>query len=153
MQGAVVFRSARREDLRAILDLIADDVLGQTREGRDEAESVVYEAAFDAIAADGNQMMAVAEREGAVIGYMQISFIPGLSRRGAWRGQFEAVRVASALRGTGIGTAFFDWALAQCRARGCTLVQLTTDVSRRDALRFYQRLGFVASHHGLKRAL
>ena len=107
-------------------------------------------SAFDAIARDPNQLMAVAEAEGQVIGYMQITFIPGLSRKGAWRGQLESVRVAAHLRGRGIGAAFFGWAIEQCRARGCGLVQLTTDRQRDDALRFYERLGFSASHHGMK---
>lgn len=147
---ALTFRPARRPDLGAIIALIADDGLGRERDGISEAPDGAYIAAFEAIARDSNQLMAVAELAGEVIGYMQISFIPGLSRRGAWRGQLESVRIASHLRGRGMGETFFLWAIGQCRARNCTLVQLTTDVQRRDALRFYQRLGFVASHHGMK---
>ena len=147
------FRPARRDDLAAIVALLADDGLGRGREQRGDGLAPAYVAAFEAIAADPNQIMAVAERAGEVVGYMQISLIPGLSRKGAWRGQLESVRVAGPLRGTGIGTAFFQWAIALCRARGCALVQLTTDKRRTEALRFYERLGFEASHNGMKLAL
>jgi ribosomal protein S18 acetylase RimI-like enzyme len=146
----VQFRRAQRQDLGAIIALIADDGLGMKRESHGEAAGPEYVEAFDAIASDANQLMAVAKLSGEVIGYMQISFIPGLSRRGAWRGQLESVRIASHLRGRGIGEQFFRWAIEQCRARNCRLVQLTTDKQRGDALRFYERLGFVPSHHGMK---
>lgn len=151
--GPVNYRAARRDDLAAIIGLLADDGLGRGRETAGAQIDPAYLAAFDAIAADPNQLMAVAEQAGAVIGYMQISFIPGLSRKGAWRGQLESVRVAAHLRGQGIGAAFFAWAIGQCRARGCALVQLTTDKTRAEAHRFYERLGFVASHHGMKLGL
>lgn len=152
-RAPVLFRPACRDDLAAITALLADDALGRGREGAGTGIDPAYLAAFEAIKADPNQLMAVAEQAGAVIGYMQISFIPGLSRKGAWRGQMESVRVAAHLRGTGIGRQFFDWAIAQCKARDCTLVQLTTDKARPDALRFYERLGFVASHNGMKLGL
>lgn len=150
MAAQAQFRPATKADLPAILALLADDPLGKTRE---TADSPAYTAAFDAIAADPNQLMAVADLSGKVIGYMQITFIPGLSRGGAWRGQLESVRIATPHRGQGIGEQFFLWAFAQCKARSCALVQLTTDTRRPDALRFYERLGFVVSHHGLKRSL
>ena len=152
-EGGPVFRQALRGDLGAVIALIADDDVARARESWGETVAPDYAAAFDAIAADPNQMLAVAELDGAVIGCMQISFIPGLSRRGAWRGQLESVRIASHLRGQGFGEQFFRWAIAQCRARGCALVQLTTDRQRSEALRFYERLGFVASHHGMKLGL
>lgn len=95
-------------------------------------------------------MMAVVERDGRIVGCLQLSFIPGLSRLGAWRGQIESVRIASDLRSSGLGRAMFDWAIAQCRERGCDLVQLTTDKARPDALRFYESLGFKATHEGMK---
>ncbi len=151
--GSVIFRAARRDDLHAIVSLIADDGLGRGRETAGTALAEEYMTAFNTIDADANQIMAVAELDGEVIGYMQITFIPGLSRRGAWRGQLESVRVTSHLRGQGIGEQFFRWAIEQCRARGCRLVQLTTDKQRSDALRFYERLGFVASHNGMKLTL
>lgn len=148
MTQALVFRRARTADLADIVALLADDALGQTRE--DAAHPQSYAPAFAAIDQDSNQLLAVAERDGRVIGCMQLSFIPGLSRRGAWRGQIESVRVASSERGAGTGRVFFDWAIEQCRQRGCALVQLTTDKQRSDAHRFYEALGFKATHEGMK---
>lgn len=144
------FRRACREDLSTIVALLADDVLGSQREDASTPTAVCYVQAFDAIDRDANQYLAVALRDGIVIGCLQLSFIPGLSRRGMWRGQIESVRVAASERGTGTGRAFFEWAISQCRARNCGLVQLTTDKARNDARRFYESLGFVATHEGLK---
>jgi len=152
MKG-LTFREARKGDLPAIISLIADDGLGRGRELTGEELADEYVAAFEVMAVDPNQVMAIAELDGVVAGYMQITFIPGLSRRGAWRGQLESVRVAAHLRGRGIGEVFFRWAIGRCRDRGCRLVQLTTDKQRADALRFYERLGFVASHNGMKLTL
>ncbi|MGK9231850.1 GNAT family N-acetyltransferase [Inquilinus limosus] len=143
----VTMRAAAAADLPAILRLLADDPLGKNRETAVEAP---YQTAFAAIAADPNQEMVVAEMDGRVVGCFQLSFIPGLSRRGAWRAQIESVRIESALRGQGAGRAMMEWAIARARARGCALVQLTTDKRRPDAHRFYARLGFVASHEGMK---
>jgi GNAT superfamily N-acetyltransferase len=143
-------RRATEGDLPAIVAMLADDPLGAAREDPSLPLAPGYLAAFAAIAADPNQFLAVAERDGAVIGTMQLSFLPGLSHQGAWRGQIEAVRVAAAARGTGLGQRMIEWAIAQCRARGCNMVQLTTDKSRKDAHRFYDRLGFRASHEGYK---
>ena len=149
----LVFRTATRNDLPAMIGLIADDQLGQVREDARLPLDQRYVDALAAIERDSNQLLVVVEQAGAVIGCFQISFIPGISRRGAWRGQIESVRVARAQRGAGIGTAMFEWAIAECRRRGCTLVQLYTDKSRTDAHRFYERLGFKASHEGMKLAL
>lgn len=143
----VTMRTAVAADLPAILRLLADDPLGKARE---TAVDESYQAAFAAIAADPNHEMVVAELDGRVVGCFQLSFIPGLSRRGAWRAQIESVRIDSALRGRGAGQAMMTWAIARARARGCALVQLTTDKRRPDAHRFYARLGFVASHEGMK---
>jgi GNAT superfamily N-acetyltransferase len=143
----MIFRAAAVADLAAIVALLADDVLGAAREAPGDP---AYPAAFAAIAADPNQMLAVAEQDGRVIGCLQLTFIPGLSHRGAWRGQIESVRIAADQRGSGLGRRFFEWAIAQCRARGCRIVQLTTDKSRGDARRFYESLGFAASHDGMK---
>lgn len=153
MDGATTaptIRRATREDLPAIVALLADDDLGKTREAPGDP---CYAEAFAAIAADPNQFLAVVDDGGAVVGCLQLSFIPGLSRRGLWRGQIESVRVAAARRGSGLGRVMFDWAIAECRRRGCGLVQLTTDKARPDALRFYESLGFTASHEGLKLTL
>jgi GNAT superfamily N-acetyltransferase len=143
----VTMRTAEAADLPAILRLLADDPLGKNRETAVEAP---YQAAFAAITADPNQELVVAELDGKVVGCFQLSFIPGLSRRGAWRAQIESVRIESALRGQGAGRAMMGWAIARARSRGCALVQLTTDKRRPDAHRFYVRLGFVASHEGMK---
>ncbi len=110
-------------------------------------------AAFDAILADPNQLLAVAETAGSVVGVLQLTFIPGLSRLGMTRGQIEAVRIAASDRSAGLGQAMFEWAIAECRNRGCGLVQLTTDAARPDAHRFYERLGFKPSHVGYKLTL
>ena len=149
----VDFRRATREDLPRIVALIAEDQIGQTREDSSLPLGDAYVAAFAAIQRDDNQVLAVAERDGVVIGCLQITFIPGISRKGMWRGNIESVRVAKNLRGKGIGRAFFDWAIARCRERGCGLVQLTMDKRRSDASRFYQSLGFTPSHEGMKLSL
>lgn len=146
----MILRRATEADLTAIVALLADDVLGAAREAPGDP---AYEAAFAAIEADPNQLLAVAEDAGRVVGCLQLTFIPGLSRRGMWRGQIESVRIAAGHRGGGLGRRMFEWAIEACRSRGCGLVQLTTDKARPDAHRFYQSLGFVASHEGMKRAL
>ncbi len=150
---ALRIRVATEADLPAIIALLADDVNGRAREDATPPLDPGYAAAFAAINADPNQMLVVAEHEDAIVGTMQLSLLPGLSFRGAWRGQIEAVRIASALRGRGLGAAMIEWAVARCRERGCRLVQLTSKRTRTDAHRFYQRLGFVASHVGMTRAL
>ena len=150
---APAFRRARVDDLPAIVAMLADDMLGRSREDARMPLDRCYTDAFDAIDRDPNQLLAVAESGGGIVGCLQLSFIPGLSRGGMWRGQIESVRIAAAQRGGGLGRAMFEWAFAECRARGCGLVQLTTDRTRPDALGFYTALGFVASHEGLKLAL
>jgi ribosomal protein S18 acetylase RimI-like enzyme len=149
----VVFRAATEADLAAIVALLADDPLGRGREVAGAVPDARYRDAFAAMARDPNQLLAVADRAGSVIGCLQLSFIPGLSRHGMLRGQIESVRVASNERGTGVGRAMFAWAIDMCRARGCGLVQLTTDKSRPEARAFYEALGFTASHEGMKLAL
>ncbi|MEM7170308.1 MAG: GNAT family N-acetyltransferase [Pseudomonadota bacterium] len=146
----ITFQKAALNDLPAILVLLADDQLGRQREDIGPPANAGYREAFEAIDRDRNQLLAVAKQGRDVVGCLQITFIPGLSRIGLWRGQIESVRIASKLRDSGLGRLFFDWAIARCRERGCGLVQLTTDKSRPDALRFYQSLGFEASHEGMK---
>ncbi|HSZ47315.1 MAG TPA: GNAT family N-acetyltransferase [Streptosporangiaceae bacterium] len=146
-----VLREARPEDVPAIVALIAADQLGATRDGvRDDSDRAAYEQAFRAIDADPAHLLLVAESDGQVVGTMQLSFLPGLARRGALRAQIEAVRVAESTRGSGLGAGMMTWAIDEARRRGCALVQLTSDKSRTDAHRFYERLGFVASHEGMK---
>lgn len=140
-------RPARIEDLEAIVDLLADDPLGARREGGDLAP---YAAAFARMTAERGQVQAVAELGGQVVGTLQLSIIPSLTRRGTTRAQIEGVRTLSTLRGKGIGEALFAWALDEARRRGAGLVQLTSDVSRGNAHRFYEHLGFVPSHTGFK---
>ena len=144
------FRAATREDLPAIVDLLADDDLGSTREDTSQPLNPAYVDAFAALDDDPNQLLAVAVVDGHIVGCLQLSFIPGLSRLGAWRGQIESVRVAADVRAAGHGRALIEWAIEECRRRGCRLVQLTSDKSRTDALRFYEALDFVPSHEGLK---
>ncbi|WDD93318.1 GNAT family N-acetyltransferase [Burkholderia sp. FERM BP-3421] len=153
MMSDLIFRRATRDDLPAIVALLADDALGSQRESTRLPLDARYLAAFGEIEADANQQLVVAVADNIVIGTLQLSFIPGIARLGAWRGQIEAVRIASSQRGAGLGERLLEWAVAACRARGCDLVQLTTDKQRHDAHRFYERLGFVASHEGYKLAL
>ena len=153
MPSNLIFRTACLADLPAIIALLADDALGREREMLADPPDPRYIAAFEAICADANQRLVVAELQGQVVGTLQLSFVPGLSHTGAWRGQIESVRTAAALRGAGAGHQMMEWAVAQCHERGCSVVQLTTDKSRADAHRFYQKLGFEPSHLGFKRKL
>lgn len=142
---------ATAEDLPALVALLADDPLGATRES---GELTAYEAAFREIDADGNQLLlAVRDEDGAVVGTLQLTLIPGLSRGGTKRLQIEGVRLARSTRGLGLGAALFDWAHEYGRRHGARLAQLTSDKTRSDALRFYGRLGYAASHEGFKLAL
>jgi GNAT superfamily N-acetyltransferase len=150
----VMLRTATEADVPAIVGLIAADQLGATRDGvRDEADLAAYTAAFRSIDADPAHLLVVAERDGRIVGTLQLSFLPGLARRGALRAQIEAVRVAESERGSGLGAAMMGWAIDEARRQGCALVQLTSDKTRAGAHRFYARLGFVASHEGMKLAL
>jgi GNAT superfamily N-acetyltransferase len=147
----VIFREAVQADLPALVALLADDVLGKARDVAvvDDA----YEQAFADIDADPRNHLVVAEDNGDVVGFLQITYIPGLGRHGTERALIEAVRVRSDRRGQGLGARLMTWTIEQARQRGCGLVQLTTDKSRVDAHRFYARLGFVASHEGMKLTL
>ncbi|MGI2033024.1 N-acetyltransferase family protein [Rhizobium panacihumi] len=148
------FRKASETDLPGIIHMLADDKLGQTREILSDPVDARYAAAFAAITADPNQLLAVAvSADGSLAGCLQLSFIPGLSRTGMWRAQIESVRISADHRGSGLGSRFIEWAVEQAKQRGCGLVQLTSDKTRPDAIRFYERLGFVASHEGLKLSL
>ena len=151
--AAVRLRAARIEDLDAIIALLAEDQLGRERESPGLPLAQSYLDAFHAIDTDPHHLLLVAERDAVLVGTLQLSFLPGLARRGAWRAQIEAVRVSAACRGHGLGEQMLNWAIAEARRRGCALVQLTSDKQRADAHRFYTRLGFVASHEGFKLAL
>jgi GNAT superfamily N-acetyltransferase len=146
-----VLREAVADDVPAIVALLADDQLGATRDAiTSEADRQAYLRAFQALDEDPAHLLLVATDRSDIVATMQLSFLPGLARRGALRAQIEAVRVHSHHRGRGIGAAMFTWAINEARRRHCALVQLTTDKSRPDAHRFYARHGFVASHEGLK---
>ena len=133
--------------------LLADDALGSQREAYGDPLPQSYWDAFDAIAADPNNELVVVEDDGKLIGTLQLTIIPYLTYRGGKRAQIEAVRIDRAYRGTGIGRKLFLWAIERAREHSCHVVQLTTDKQRPDALRFYESLGFVASHEGMKRHL
>ena len=151
LQGLTA-RRAQRGDVPRLLEVLADDVLGKNREGVG-SEDPAYGRAFDVIDRDPNQQLLVAELEGRVVGMLQITYVPGLSRRGAWRANIEGLRVDSSVRGRGIGSWLMARALEHARRRGCRLAQLTSDKRRADAHRFYERLGFVDSHVGYKLVL
>ncbi|AQT76656.1 GNAT family N-acetyltransferase [Streptomyces sp. fd1-xmd] len=141
-------RPATDADLPAIVAMLADDPLGATRESPEDLTP--YRAALKRLVGDPNQHVVVAVRAGRVVGTLQLTVVPGLSRRGATRAIIEGVRVHADERGSGLGTRFIEWAIEKSRAENCSLVQLTSDVTRTDAHRFYERLGFTASHVGFK---
>ena len=143
-------RRATEADLGAIVAMLADDVLGASRENVSPAIDDRYRVAFAEIDADPNHYLCVVEDGRQIVGTMQLTFIPGLSRHGAKRGQIEAVRIARDRRSCKLGEAMFAWAISECRAHGCSLVQLTTDKARPDAHRFYDRIGFEPTHIGYK---
>jgi GNAT superfamily N-acetyltransferase len=148
------FRRAERHDVPAIVRLLADDPLASTREtANGDRVADAYWRAFQAIDADPRQLLLVAEAEGQVVGTLQLSFIPSLTYTGGERAQLEGVRVDASHRGRGLGREMVLWAIERARARGCRVVQLTTDQRRPDAVRFYESLGFRASHIGMKLAL
>jgi GNAT superfamily N-acetyltransferase len=147
--NGLTVRRAQRVDLPRLLELLADDELGKNREGVG-SDDPAYIRAFDAIDRDPNQSLLLAELDGRVVGMLQVTFIPGLSRRGAWRANIEALRVDSSVRRRGIGGWLLSRALDNARKRGCRLAQLTSDRRRSDAHRFYERLGFTDSHIGYK---
>jgi ribosomal protein S18 acetylase RimI-like enzyme len=148
--ATLAFRRARADDLEAIVKLLADDPLGAKRERFASPLGASYLAAFNAIDRDPNQELTVACRNGRIVGVLQLTFLPYLTYQGGWRALIEGVRIAGSERSQGLGRALFEWAINRARARGCHLVQLTTDKSRPEAVKFYRALGFVASHEGMK---
>ncbi|MFF7979591.1 GNAT family N-acetyltransferase [Streptomyces sp. NPDC007901] len=146
--GDLEIRPAVADDIPAIVGMLADDPLGARRESPDDLAP--YLSALERLSADPHQRLVVAVRESRVVGTLQLTIIPGLSRRGATRSIIEAVRIHADERGGGLGTRFIEWAIDESRREGCQLVQLTSDQSRTDAHRFYERLGFTASHVGFK---
>lgn len=145
----ITIRRARRDDVTAIVHMLADDALGGPRERIEDPLPAVYFDAFERVDRDPNIRLVVAEEGGAVIGCLQLCILPGISSQGSSRGLIEDVRVASHLRSRGIGEQLVQWAVTEARANGCKLVELLTSNSRVDAQRFYERLGFSRSHVGM----
>jgi ribosomal protein S18 acetylase RimI-like enzyme len=148
--SSITIRRARREDVRVIVTMLADDPLGSARERLEEPLPPSYFAAFEAVDRDSNIQLVVAEgRDHVVVGCLQLCILPGLSSQGASRALIEDVRVASHCRSRGIGEQMVQWAVAEARAKGCKLVELLTHNTRVDAQRFYVRLGFARNHLGM----
>jgi GNAT superfamily N-acetyltransferase len=150
---SMIFRDASAADLPALIALLDDDDLSRGREDSSLPLDARYLAAFAAVESDPNQRLIVAEQDGAIVGTMQLCFLPGIAFRGAWRGQIEAVRIAAPVRGAGLGSQMIEWAVERCRERGCRMVQLMSMQTRTGAHRFYERLGWSKSHYGFKRAI
>ncbi len=143
-------RRAFREDVSDVVRLLADDPLGAKRERFKTPLPQRYYDAFEAIDRDDNHELVVMEDNGELIGTLQLTILPYLTYEGGTRGLIEAVRIAAGLRGGGLGAQLIEWAIGRCRERGCRVVQLTTDKTRAGAVEFYQKLGFKATHEGLK---
>ena len=148
--SSITIRRARRDDIRTIVAMLADDRLGSARERLEDPLPQSYFEAFETVDRDPKLQLVVAvDGEGAVVGCLQLCILPGLSSQGASRGLIEDVRVAAHCRSRGIGEQMVQWAVAQARSRGCRLVELLTHSTRVDAQRFYARLGFAPSHVGM----
>ena len=155
MKGIVMkenpaIRAARKEDLPQIVALLADDDLGRGREQAGGPLPAAYVEAFRDIDADARNELVVAEEAGRIVATLQLTFVPSLTHQGGERAQVEGVRVAAGHRGRGTGGLLFGWVESRARERGCRMVQLTTDKRRPDARRFYEALGFEATHEGMK---
>lgn len=147
----ITMRPAVRADLSEIVRLLVEDELGQTREQYNPAHiSAAYGEAWDKIEATAGNQIIVAELDGNIIGTFQLMYLPSLSYTGGTRAQIESVRVDKTMRNQGIGQRMMEWAIEQSRTAGCVLVQLSTNKQRLRAHRFYERLGFDASHQGMK---
>lgn len=149
-ESDIQFRIAEREDLAAIVALLIDDPLGAQREAAGKDVHACYLDAFDAIKMNPSNELIVAEDLGTIIGTLQITYTPNLTHQGAMRATIEGVRVSSSFRSLGVGTQMLRWAIDRCRSRECKIVQLTSDLTRHDAISFYTDLGFAHTHAGLK---
>ncbi|MFB9215380.1 GNAT family N-acetyltransferase [Vibrio sinaloensis] len=147
------YRSADFEDLESLVALLSNDPLGSKREDASIPLNSSYIEAFEAITRDPNNELLVVELENSLVGMLQITFIPYLTHIGSWRCLIEGVRIDSDYRGQGLGEKMFEYAIEQAKNKGCTIVQLTSDKQRPDAIRFYEKLGFKATHEGFKLAL
>jgi GNAT superfamily N-acetyltransferase len=150
MNQSVLFRKATIADLPAIVAMLADDILGAKREKLEDPLPGSYSKAFEIIDKDPHQELTVVEMNDEIVATFHLSFIQCISYQGGRRSMIEAVRTHSSHRGKGIGKKVFAYAIARAREKGCHLLQLTTDKQRPDAIRFYESLGFTASHEGMK---
>lgn len=150
MNSDLVFRLATREDLGNIIKMLSDDALGTSREKVDKINLEKYINAFETINNDPNQELTVVELNGETVGIFQLTLIQYLTYQGGLRMQVEAVRTSSKYRGRGIGSKMFAYILNRAKEKGCHMVQLTSDKKRTEAIKFYEKLGFVASHEGMK---
>ena len=144
------FRKAKQEDLHDIISLLADDELGQKREESAEEIAPTYQKAFDQINADLNQFLMIVEENGVIIGTCHLTIMPSLTFQGGLRMNIEAVRIATSSRGQGAGKWMINQAVDMGRKKGCKIIQLATNKKRLDAKRFYEMLGFQATHEGMK---
>ena len=146
----LTYREAGEADIGRLVELLADDALGATREGLSQPLNPRYVEAFRALDTDPNNELTVVESGDELVGMLQLTFIPYLTHTGSRRCLVEGVRIARKFRGRGLGTQFIEWAIERARAKSCSIVQLTSDKQRPDALRFYESLGFRATHEGFK---
>jgi ribosomal protein S18 acetylase RimI-like enzyme len=148
VSSSIIVREALSEDLNRIVFLLNDDVFGQQREA--ESDLFAYKAAFNAILLDPNHSILVIEKDGELVGCVQVSYLPNLTFNGSWRAQFEGVRINRSHRGSGLGKRLINEAIARAKARGCRIIQLTTNAARPEAIAFYESLGFKGTHIGMK---
>jgi GNAT superfamily N-acetyltransferase len=150
MNNELVFRLANEEDLIDIVRMLADDPIGATREKFDNNLSDNYIKAFKNIQSDSNQELTIVELNGEKVATFQLTYIQYLTHQGGLRAQVEAVRTNSNYRGQGIGKKVFNYIIERATAKGCNLLQLTSDKKRPEAIRFYETIGFIATHEGMK---
>ena len=146
----IQFCEAQKGDLKYIVQMLADDPLGIKRERFESPLPSSYSNAFDSIDKDSNNALILAILKDEIIGVLQLTFIPNLTYQGSWRAMIEGVRVSSKFRSKGIGQSLIEEAIRRAKIKGCRLVQLTTDKQRPDAIKFYEKLGFISSHEGMK---
>jgi GNAT superfamily N-acetyltransferase len=150
MENKLEFRPATTNDIIDIVRMLSEDILGATREKNEKTVSKEYSKAFEIILKDPNQELRIVEMNGEKVGTFQLSFIQYMSHQGGLRAQVEAVRINSKFRGQGIGKKVFAYIIDRARQKGCTILQLTSDKKRPDAISFYETIGFEATHEGMK---
>lgn len=146
----LTFRETTELDLPLLVDMLADEEFGAQREDTSNPLNQSYSSAFGCITSDPNNELVVVETENKIVGMLQLTFIPYLTHIGSWRCLIEGVRIQNNFRGHGLGTKFFEWAINHAKKKGCSIIQLTSDKQRPDAIRCYKSLGFKATHEGFK---